>query len=223
MAKTRNTEEIQNPEEGQLENAGQEIQNPEEEQLEESVVEEETADDAQVNGIRCMVSQVKDGETKVDETLDEGWEADGVAIVDGNGETLLIVALNESSLAFGGDESEDLEEDIPSPSMSSMDGQQRSAFLIAFYQREQKAVPALDACTEFGWLPSGGEMALIHANKDAINEQMEALGGDTLVDGRYWTSQRFSNDRMWSCNMADGTFGIALGTKSTGSVRAVKK
>ena len=136
MAKTRNTEEIQNPEEEQLENAGQEIQNPEEDQLEEAVVEEETAGDAQVNGIRCMVSQVKDGESKVDETLDEGWEADGVAIVDGNGETLLIVALNESELAFGGDESEDLEEDIPSPSMSSMDGQQRSAFLIAFYQRE---------------------------------------------------------------------------------------
>lgn len=221
MAK-RNEKQIQNPEEEQLENAGQDIQNPEEEQLEEAVVEEETAVDAQVNGIRCMVSQVKDGETKVAETLDEGWEADGVAIVDGN-ETLLVVALNESQLAFGGDESQDLEEDVASPSMTELDGEQRSAFLLNFYQREDKAVPALSACAEYGWLPSGGEMALIFANKTAINEQLEELGGTVLGDGRYWTSQRFSNDRMWSCNMADGTFGIALGTASQACVRAVKK
>jgi len=180
-------------------------QNPEEENLENvGQTEESTVEN---NGIRCVATP----------------ENDGVALIDGEGQTLLIVALNESQLAFGGDESQDLEEDVASPSMSGLDGQQRSAFLIDFYGREEKRVPALDACAEFGWLPSGGEMALIFDNKTAINEQLEALGGTPLSDGRYWTSQRFSNDRMWSINMADGTFGIALGTASQAGVRAVKK
>jgi hypothetical protein len=170
-----------------------------------------------------MVSQVKDGETKLADTLDDGWEADGVAIVDGGGETLLVVALGESELAFGGDESEDLEEDIPSPGMTSMDGEQRSAFLLDFYGREEKAVPALDACTAFGWLPSGGEMALIFAHKEAVNAKLTELGGTPISDWKYWTSQRFSNDRMWHCDMSNGQFGIALGTKSVAGVRAVKK
>ena len=202
MAK-RTTEEVQNPVVEQLENVGQEV--------------------VESGGIRCWVSQVKDGESKVAETLDDGWTADGVAIVDDNNVTLLVVALNESQLAFGGDESQNLEEDVASPSMTGLDGEQRSAFLLEFYQREEKVVPALDACTAFGWLPSGGEMAMIYSNKDSINEKMEALGGTVLGDGRYWTSQRFSNDRMWSCNMSDGTFGIALGTASVAGVRAVKK
>lgn len=204
-------------------------QTPEEENLENVVQEEntgqeveQTAEETVDNGISIQVSQVKDGESKVAETLDEGWEADGVAIVEG-GQTLLIVSLNESQLAFGGDESQNLEEDVASPSMSSMDGQQRSAFLIDFYGIEDKQVPALAACAEYGWLPSGGEMALIFANKSAINDALEALGGTVLGDDRYWTSQRFSNDRMWSCDMSNGTFGIALGTASLAGVRAVKK
>ena len=200
----RKTVEVQDPVEENLENVGQEV------------------DGTQDAGIRCLVSQVKDGESKVAETLDDGWTADGVALVDGD-ETLLVVALNESQLTFGGDESQDLEEDVASPSMTGLDGQQRSAFLIEFYQREEKAVPALSACAEYGWLPSGGEMSLIFANKDAINAVLETLGGDALGDGKYWTSQRFSNDHMWSCNMGDGTFGIALGTASVAAVRAVKK
>lgn len=209
-----------------------ETQNPDEEVLEvgqeaaggESTGQEveQTAEEIVGNGISIQVSQVKDGESKVAETLDEGWEADGVAIVE-SGQTLLIVALNESQLAFGGDESQNLEEDVASPSMSSMDGQQRSAFLIDFYGREEKEVPALAACAEYGWLPSGGEMALICANKSAINDALEALDGTVLGDGRYWTSQRFSNDRMWSCDMSNGTFGIALGTASLAGIRAVKK
>lgn len=210
MAK-RNEEEITQQPEEQLENVGQEV------------VEENETVSAQDGGISCMVSQVKDGETKLADTLDEGWEADGVAIVDGGGETLLVVALDESELAFGGDESEDLEEDIPSPGMTSMDGEQRSAFLLDFYGREEKAVPALDACTAFGWLPSGGEMALIFAHKEAVNAKLTELGGTPIGDWKYWTSQRFSNDRMWHCDMSNGQFGIALGTKSVAGVRAVKK
>ena len=166
---------------------------------------------------------------EVEQTADHGIccvatpDNDGVALIDGDGQTLLIVALNETQLAFGGDESQGLEEDVASPSMTGLDGQQRSAFLIDFYGREKKAVPALDACAEFGWLPSGGEMALIFANKTAINEMIESLGGTPIGDGRYWTSQRFSNERMWSINMSDGTFGISLGTASVAGVRAVKK
>ena len=205
MAKRKIEEEIQNPEEEQLENVGQEV--------------EETQD----SGTRCLVYQVKDGETKVAETLDDGWDAEGIALVDSNDETLFVVALTELQLTFGGENSEDLEEDVASPSMTSMDGEQRSAFLLAFYQIAEMNVPALEESSVFGWLPSGGEMALIYANKNAINEKIEAIGGDTIGDGKYWTSQRFSNDRMWSCNMADGTFGIALGTASVAGVRPVKK
>lgn len=183
-----------------------ETQAPEEEVLNEVQKAEANAEEQNI-GIRCEATP----------------ENDGVAIIDEEGQTLLIVALNESQLAFGGDESQDLEEDIPSPSMTGLDGEQRSAFLIDFYRSQEKNVPALDACAEYGWLPSGGEMALIHANKATINEVLEALGGTVLSDGRYWTSQRFSNDRMWSCDMADGTFGIALGTASVAYVRAVKK
>lgn len=211
----------QNPEEENLENVVQttEATGGENEPQE---AEQTAADGAQDSGIRCMVSQVKDGETKVSETLDDGWDADGVAIVSGE-ETLLVVALTEQQTTFGGDESDDLEEDIPSPGMTSMDGEQRSAFLLDFYQREEKAVPALDACKNFGWLPSGGEMALIFANKDAVNAKMEELGGTPIGDDKYWTSQRFANDRMWHCDMSNGQFGIALGTKSVAGVRAVKK
>ena len=200
MAKRQTT---QNPEEEVLdnveatggENIGQEV-----EQASEEVVED-------VAGITCMATP----------------ENDGVALVDADGQTLLIVALNEAQLAFGGEQSQDLEEDVASPSMTELDGQQRSAFLINFYGIEEKTIPALDACTDFGWLPSGGEMALIYANKESINEQLEALGGTPISDGKYWTSQRFSNDRMWSIDMSTGTFGIALGTASVAGVRAVKK
>ena len=204
MAKRKIEEEIQNQEE-QLENVGQEVE------------------EKQDSGTRCLVYQVKDGETKVAETLDDGWDAEGIALVDSNDETLFVVALTELQLTFGGENSEDLEEDVASPSMTSMDGEQRSAFLLAFYQIAEMNVPALEESSVFGWLPSGGEMALIYANKNAINEKIEAIGGDTIGDGKYWTSQRFSNDRMWSCNMADGTFGIALGTASVAGVRPVKK
>lgn len=213
--------ETQNPEEENLENVVQTAEATGGE-TEPQEAEQTAADGAQDGGIRYMVSQVKDGETKVAETLDEGWEADGVAIVSGD-ETLLVVALTEQQTAFGGEESEDLEEDIPSPGMTSMDGEQRSAFLLEFYQREDKAVPALDACKDFGWLPSGGEMALIFANKDAVNAKIAELGGTAIGDGKYWTSQRFSNERMWHCDMSSGQFGIALGTKSVAGVRAVKK
>lgn len=173
---------------------------------EEEVLNEQTTE-ATNNGIRCVATP----------------ENDGVALIDGEGQTLLIVALNESQLAFGGEESQNLEEDVASPSMTGMDGEQRSAFLIDFYHARKKEVPALDACAEYGWLPSGGEMSLIYANKMAINEVLESLGGTAIGDGRYWTSQRFSNYRMWSCDMSNGTFGIALGTASVAGVRAVKK
>lgn len=205
---------------------GQETQEPEEAQPVDETdgdAQDQQDDGAQDGDISIMVLQTKDSESKVAEILDDGWEAGGVALVESNGETLLVVALNESQLKFGGDESQDLDEDVASPSMAGLDGEQRSAFLIAFYQRKEKEVPALSACAKYGWLPSGGEMALIFANKDAINAMLETLGGDTLGDGKYWTSQRFSNDRMWSCNMSDGTFGIALSTASVAAVRAVKK
>lgn len=193
MAKTRN-EEAQTPE---VEEQVQTV----EQTVEKTVGEEIGAAD---NGISI---EAADG---------------GVAIIQG-GETLLVVSLTEQQSAFGGEESDDLEEDVASPGMTSMDGEMRSAFLSEFYGIMGKTVTAIDACTAFGWLPSGGEMALIFAHKEAINAKITELGGTPIGDGKYWTSQRFSNDRMWHCDMSNGQFGIALGTKSVAGVRAVRK
>lgn len=191
----------------------------------EDVINEITQQDSynSDNNIRCWVAQVKDGEEKIAETLEDGWTADGVAIIDSTGDTLLIVSLDEVMRQFGGDLSEDIDVDVASPVMSNLDGDSRTAFLRDFYDRTGKELPAISACVQYGWLPSGGEMALIYSLKDEINAVIAALGGQQISDGKYWTSQRFSNNRTWHCNMSDGRFGIALGTSSVAGVRAVKK
>ena len=65
-------------------------------------------------------------------------------------------------------------------------------------------------------------MTLVASKKDEVNALLEAVGGVVLSDDYYWTSQKFSNDRMWSCDMADGKFTLNNGCVSSLAVRPVK-
>lgn len=143
---------------------------------------------------------------------------DGVAVIDGD--HALVISLHEEICSFGcGIDSQDEETGVPSPSMDTFDGEMRTQFLTDFYHPEDGA---LIIAREYGWLPSGGEMKFIFDHKDAINAIIQEAGGDIMADDDYWTSQRFSNDRMWSCNMSDGTFSIDRGCISELRVRPVK-
>ena len=58
--------------------------------------------------------------------------------------------------------------------------------------------------------------------RDASDDVIRSVGGVVLSDDYYWTSQKFSNDRMWSCDMADGKFTLNNGCVSSLAVRPVK-
>ena len=156
------------------------------------------------------------------EGYETGYTIDGIYVSDGA--HAVILSVDEQSLPFGG-ESVDLRPgdelyDVTSPSMSSFDGDWRTDFLISFMNPE--AGTALVEAKKQGWLPSGGEMTLVASKKDEVNALLEAVGGVVLSDDYYWTSQKFSNDRMWSCDMADGKFTLNNGCVSSLAVRPVK-
>lgn len=176
---------------------------------------QESVTDAAAVTVKLVLE--KDGETKLADEAEEGWTVEGVSVSDG--QHSIVVALEETQSAFGCVESQDEETGVPSPSMSDYDGEMRTDFLIGFYNATEGA---LVTAKEYGWLPSGGEIKMIYDNKEAINALLEAAGGDLLTDGEYWTSQKFSNDRMWSINMSDGTFSIDRGCTSELTVRSVK-
>ena len=165
------------------------------------------------------------GKKKVLVTSMEGYEkytVDGIYVT--NGSNAIIIALDEQTLPFGGD-SVDLHEgdplyDVASPSMSTFDGEWRTDFLIGFYGAQEGT--ALVEAKKKGWLPSGGELALIASNKDKVNELLEAVGGTKLSDNYYWTSQKFSNERMWSWDMTEGKFTLNNGNVDELYVRPVK-
>lgn len=156
------------------------------------------------------------------EGYETGYTVDGIYVTDGT--HAVIIAIDEQSLTFGG-ESQDLQPgdelyDVASPSMSSFDGDWRTDFLISFMNPADGT--ALPEAKKQGWLPSGGEMALVVSKKAEVNALLEAVGGIVLSDDYYWTSQKFSNDRMWSCDMADGKFTLNNGCASSLAVRPVK-
>lgn len=150
------------------------------------------------------------------------YKVDGIYVT--NGSNAIILSLNEQALPFGGD-SEDLEEgdplyDVASPSMSNFDGEWRTDFLINFFSPANGT--ALVEAKKEGWLPSGGELALIASKKEKVNELLEMVEGTPLSNDFYWTSQKFSNERMWSMDMTDGKFTLNNGCVDSLAVRAVK-
>ncbi len=167
------------------------------------------------NGEKLLVDSMAD--------YASGYVVNGIYVTDGVNS--LILSLGEESLPFGGSDSIDLVEgdelyNVPSPSMISFDGEWRSDFLADFYKLTNGS--AIVEAKSFGWLPCGGEMALISSLKAEINTLLEEVNGTPLSDAYYWTSQKFSNERMWSCNMADGKFSLNSGNVSSLLVRPVK-
>lgn len=154
------------------------------------------------------------------EGYESGYTVDGIAIKDGEHE--LLIALNEQLLAYGG-QSEDIPEGgkrSETSSMTDFDGEWRTDFIIAHYEFTSGAAVASKA---FGWLPAGGEMALIYAHKAEIAALLEAVGGDPLSeDLPYWTSQMFSNEYPWHMSMVDGKFSMWMGQVDELCVRPVK-
>lgn len=151
----------------------------------------------------------------------KGYNVDGIYVTDGT--NAVIMSLDEVETTYGGT-SEDLVEgdplyDLPSPSMSTFDGEWRTNFLIKFFKLTEGAAVEAKA---YGWLPSGGEISLIASLKDSVNTLLEAVGGTQLSDGAYCTSQKYSNERMWSCFIGENKFNVNYGSASTLPMRAVK-
>ena len=156
------------------------------------------------------------------EGYESGYTVDGIYVSDGTNS--FIISLNEMSLPFGGN-SVDLKPgdplyDVASPSMSTFDGEWRTDFLIGFLDAQEGT--ALVEAKKQGWLPSGGELSLAASLKDNVNNLLEAVGGTPLSDNYYWTSQKFSNDRMWSCDMEEGKFTLNNGNVDELCVRPIK-
>lgn len=64
------------------------------------------------------------------------------------------------------------------------------------------------------WLPSLGEMMMIHANMTKINYALSLIEGATqLVEDAYWTSTEYSAPYAW--RLALGTGHMTNGTKAT--------
>lgn len=151
-----------------------------------------------------------------------GYTVEGIYVSDGA--NAVILAVGEQALPFGID-SQDLSEgdplyDVASPAMSSFDGEWRTDFLISFFNPEDGT--ALIEAKKYGWLPCGGEIALIASMKEEVNALLNAVSGTPLSDEYYWTSQKFSNERMWSCGMSDGKFTLNKGCVDSLAVRPVK-
>lgn len=141
---------------------------------------------------------------------------------------LLIMPVEESHLFGEGPadipETDKRRKHYVSPSMTQMDGQWRTQFLLNEAGVEHSDDCALCYCTHYDplcWLPSGGEMALIGKYKDEVNRLMGIIGGKALTEGNYWTSTQYSKDYAWFANMGDNTFGFWLSKTNSLAVRPV--
>ena len=54
------------------------------------------------------------------------------------------------------------------------------------------------------YIPAVGEMYLIYLHKKALNEALEAVGGEPIADDWYWTSTEYSATNAWNLNLYDG-------------------
>ena len=118
------------------------------------------------------------------------------------------------------DDSEKAHKEEPLSIMTEYDGKSRTEYIISRYGYGD-GTAAFEAM-KYGWLPSGGEMALLKANADTVNEKMVLVGGTLVGQDAYWTSQLFNNDYVWSLDMAEGMFGRWRGQVDVLKVRPVK-
>ena len=54
------------------------------------------------------------------------------------------------------------------------------------------------------YIPAVGEIYLIYLHKKALNEALEAVGGEHLTDAWYWTSTEYSATRAWLLGLGSG-------------------
>ena len=54
------------------------------------------------------------------------------------------------------------------------------------------------------YIPAVGEMYLIHLHKKALNEALEAVGGEPIADEWYWTSTEFGATYAWNLYLGSG-------------------
>ena len=66
------------------------------------------------------------------------------------------------------------------------------------------------------YIPAVGEMYLIYPHKKAINEALEAVGGEPIADEWYWTSTECSAVFAWGLTLYDG--GMAYITKAANAL-----
>ena len=63
------------------------------------------------------------------------------------------------------------------------------------------------------YIPAVGEMYLIYLHKKALNEALEAVGGEPIADEWYWTSTELSAAFAWLLYLGNGT--MLNSTKAT--------
>lgn len=58
--------------------------------------------------------------------------------------------------------------------------------------------------SEGDWIPSLGELRLIHLFKKDINAALSKIGGEPLADDWYWTSTEYSSTNAWFLLLSNG-------------------
>lgn len=166
-------------------------------------------------------------EAEYDALDKRSYTTKGIIIRNEEEDVNLLVAPVEESHFFG-----EGPEDIPetdkrrknyvSPSMTQMDGEWRTDFLLNEAGEEHSDDCALCYTKAYSpecWLPSGGEMSKAYSYLEELNRLMGVIGGTEIQSGNYWTSTQYSKDYAWFANMEDGTFGFWLSKTNSLNVR----
>ena len=71
------------------------------------------------------------------------------------------------------------------------------------------------------YIPAVGEMYLIYLHTKALNEALEAVGGEPIADDWYWTSTEYRATSAWFLCLLDGTMYYRTKTTNAKHVRPV--
>ena len=155
------------------------------------------------------------------------WDFMGVVIRNEEEEVDILVHPSQMSCFFG-----DGPADIPAsdkrrkhytnPTMTALDGQWRTQFLLSEQGVEHSDNCALCYCRHEGmWLGSGGEMSLVSKYREEVDSLMAIAGGTPMSDDKYWLSTQYSKEYSWFVDMTDGTFGFWISKTRNMLVRPV--
>lgn len=168
-------------------------------------------------------------EAEYDQLDKRSYNIKGVIIRNEDEDVDILVAPVETGHFFGEGPADIPETDkrrkhYTSPTMTALDGQWRTDFLLNEAGVEHSDDCALCYCKDYDplfWLPSGGEMSWINKYKDDVNHLLGIIGGTSLSETNYWTSTQYSKDYAWFANMIDGTYGFWLSKTNVLMVRPV--